>query len=136
MVKKVVMVGFKTTLLEKNILYQQAAELGFLKGSGKPNFSSFCRWILNKGKYPICRKRYDDLVCVNLNLIRLGGLFNQTIHNINKERFILNDKGFYDENNKLLLKSLNSLQAQYTSLKNELDKMKKITQEIVNIEGA
>lgn len=136
MAKKEVMVGFKTTLLEKNFLYQTAAELGFLKGGGKPNFSSFCRWILTKGKYPICRDHYDDLVRVNLNLILLGGLFNQTVHNINKERFILNDKGFYDENNKVLLKSLDSMKEQFVYLKNELDEIKKITQKIINIEGA
>ena len=138
MAKKSAIITFKTTPEFKDSLEQTAYNLGFKKGGKKPNNSDFIRWMLEKSHLvlPLCRKKYKHLFEINQNLIRLGGLFNQTIHNINRERYILNDKGYHDENNKLLLKSLDSIQAQNTSLKNELDEMKKVMQKIVNIEGA
>ena len=136
MAKKEVMVGFKISPKEKEKLYNEAAELGFLKGGGKPNFSSFCRSIFKLSKYPLSREIYADLITVNRNLIALGGLYNQTIYNINRERVILNDKGFHNENNKFFLKKIHSLNAQLLAMDNELKKMKSVMQNIINIEGA
>lgn len=138
MAKKSALITFKTTPEFKEKLERIAHERGFSGEGKRPNKSSLIRWILEKSHsaLPLCREKYQQLFEVNQNLIRLGSLFNQTIYNINKERFILNDKGFYDENNEVLLKSLEALEHHYDSLKKEIDEIKKITQKIVNIEGA
>ncbi len=136
MAKKEVMVGFKTTLKEKEELYKEASELGFLKGGGKPNFSSFCRAIFKINKKPLCREIYADLIEINMNLLKLGSNLNQLNYSINRENFILNDKGLHNENNKLLLSQLGYVKSQINDLQTGLNPMKKIMQEIVNTEGA
>lgn len=136
MAKKEVMVGFKTTLKDKENLYLEAAELGFLKGGGKPNFSSFCRAVFKINKKPLCREIYADLININMNLLKLGANFNQLNYTINRENVILNDKGLHNENNRLLLNQLGFIKSQLNDLQTGLNPMKKIMQEIVNIEGA
>lgn len=135
MAKKTQFVGFKTTNESKEKLNKQVADLGILTKTGKPNISGCIRWLLDKSHYPLCRDQYKYLTDHNINLIKIGGLLNQTLHHLNREERILNDKGSYDENSQSTLKSISELKDYYKALKSEIDKQKKTLQHIVNIEG-
>ena len=135
MAKKTHFIGFKTTNEAKEKLNIKVAELGILTKTGRPNISGCIRWLLDKSHYPLCRQKYKNLTDHNINLIKIGGLLNQTIYHLNREIRVLNDKGQHDENSQTTLKSLSQLKHYYVSLKEEVDEQKKTLQYIVNMEG-
>lgn len=135
MANKTHFIGFKTTSEAKEKLNKQVANLGILTKTGRPNISGCIRWLLDKSHYPLCREKYENLTEHNLNLIKIGGLLNQTLYHLNREIRVLNDKGLHNENCQTTLKSLSQLEAYYNSLKKEIDEQKKTLQHIVNIEG-
>lgn len=119
----------------KNRLQEDALNLGFGQGQGIPNFSRYCRWILRNGNKPIDRSQYEELIKINHNLIKLGGLTNQYLYHLNRERKILLDKGIKD-NNKKYLESLDQQNERLDEIKFLLLGLKKATREISILENA
>jgi hypothetical protein len=119
----------------KNRLQEDALNLGFGQGQGMPNFSRYCRWILRNGNKPIDRSQYEELIKINHNLIKLGGLTNQYLYHLNRERKILLDKGIED-NNKKYLENLDRQNERLDEIKSLLLDLKKATREISILENA
>jgi len=134
--RKTARVNLKVSQKFKNELVSEAVHLGFKKGKGTVNFSRFCRWILREGNKPIDRSQYAELVKININLMKLGGLFNQNQFHSNRELRILNERGFSGKSNKGVIKRLEHNIELSELLKKEIYEMKKIMMKIVIIENA
>lgn len=123
---------------EEQKLAQDLEASGFSKGrqkSGKPNISSFIRWLILYGTKPIKRKHYAQLIKVNVNLIKVGGLLNQFLYHANKERKIMIDHDLFDENNKSFLNRFDHLEKLVFEIHDDLKLMKNIMHETLKTEG-
>lgn len=119
----------------KKQLMEEALNLGFYSGkTGKLNFSRYVRWIIREGNRPIDRKQYDELIRLNLNLIKLGGLSNQYLYHLNRERKILLDKGI-EENNKKYLGQMGIQNEHLVEIKSLLLELQKISHKIYILEN-
>lgn len=103
-------INVRTTPIEKQMIDDDAARLGFQTKTGKPKTSAYIRWILEHGQKPIPRPDVMKMIKYNSDIIRLGGLLNQMLYNIHKERKILNSDGRQDENNIHFLKRLDRIE--------------------------
>lgn len=135
MTKKSARLEIRINPKDKAELQEQAIHLGFVEGKGVPNFSRFCRWIFMNGNRPIGREQYNELIRLNQNLIRYGGLLNQYLYHLNRERKILLDKGI-EENNKKYLETLGKQNQQLNEIKILLLEMRKISEKIYILENA
>ncbi len=106
-----------------------------VKGIRKPNTSDYIRWLIRHGVKPISRKHYSQILKVNMNLTRVGGLLNQFLYHSNKERKIMNDNDLYDENNKAFLNRLNHLEKVIFEISDDLKLIKSIMHETAKLEG-
>ena len=132
---KETIVGFKVSYKEKALIEAEAASLGFKKGKGGANISDYLKYRIQNSAAPIHRHMYQDLINVNHNLIKIGGLFNQYMHHLNRELKLLNDLGI-NENNKHLLKRLNSEKSELQELKESVSEMHKVMHKIFLEENA
>ncbi len=128
-------INLKVTGKFKRELMSEAANLGFFQGKGRPNFSRFCRWVLLNGNRPIDREHYDELIRLNINLIKSMTLFNQYLYHLNRERKILEEKGIRDNNKKFLF-ALEGQAQEVAEIQAMLREMQKITQKIYILENA
>lgn len=133
--KKTSIITFKIDPVQKKKILADAASVGFGQGKGKASISDYIRYCLNSNTKPIHRHMYQDLINVNHNLIKIGGLFNQYMHHLNRELKLLNDLGI-DENNKHLLKRLNSEKSELQELKESVAEMHKVMHKIFLEENA
>lgn len=132
---------------EKQKLAQDIKASGFSKGRENnkstnskatriPTQSDYMRWLILHGQKPIPRKHYAQILRVNRNLIKLGGLFNQYLRHSNRELKILQDKGIDDENNKGFIKRFEYLEKVIFEITDDLKLMNSILHETAKIEGA
>lgn len=128
-------INIKVSKKFKQGVKSDAANLGFLQRNGSPNFSQFVRWILRNGNKPIDRDQYDELIRLNINLIKMMTLFNQYLYHLNRERKVLLDQGI-EGNNKHFLKSIEIQKIEIDEIKGILLEIQKITQKIYILENA
>lgn len=105
------------------------------KGKKKPNTSDYMRWLIRHGEKPIPRDHYAELIKVNINLIKLGGLFNQYIRLSHIERNNMNANGFVDKNNPHFLKKSEAFEQIILEVSDDLKLMKSIMHETLKLEG-
>ena len=132
---------------EKQKLAQDIKASGFSKGRERntssnskairiPTQSDYMRWLILNGQRPIHRDHYAQILRVNRNLIKIGGLFNQYLRHSNRELKILNDKGIDDENNRGFIKRFDHLEKIIFEIYDDLKLMNSILHETAKIEGA
>ncbi len=133
--KQCARINLKATYKFKHQLMNEAIHLGFTDSKGKLNFSRFLRWILRKGNRPIDRSQYEELIRFNQNLIKLGGLSNQYLYHLNRERKILLEKRI-EENNKKYLENMDSHNEHLKEIKSLLSELKQVSEKIYFLENA
>ena len=117
---------------EKDMLRQQAKAIGFVSKSGNAQLSKYARAKLFSDSEPMHREGYQFLVENFRNLNRLGGLFNQYLHNVHRERIILEERGHADKNNIAFLKSLDRTEEEIKKLKDLVLEQKILMKKIIN----
>ena len=127
-------INLKVSKKFKQDVMSDAANLGFFSGKGRPNFSQYLRWILRNGNKPIDRDQYDELIRLNINLIKSMTLFNQYLYHLNRERKVLLERGI-EGNNKHFLKSIDGQKVEVDGIKSILLEMQKIAQKIYILEN-